>query len=93
MRKVDKSKCLLPNYNQCCCTCKNHYEDLTHCATTPKKQMYDENGKYKGCNCFKHKGWICMKEVFNDRTQETAIMAHSGWTEHGLCELYIPKEK
>jgi len=36
----------------------------------------------KGCVCSEHKGWICMAE--GDR-------AHSGWSEHGMCEMHEAK--
>ena len=35
------------------------------------------------CVCSEHKGWICMPP--------DSPGAHSGWGEHGLCELWTPK--
>lgn len=61
---------------RCCCNCIYHIEDLHHC-TTVKRQAGEK------CVCSKHKGWICMSEDGK---------AHSGWTEHGMCEIHIKKE-
>jgi hypothetical protein len=64
----------------CCCNCGNHYEDFHHCCTT------GQNGD--GCVCSKHKGWICMVSFEGEEPR-----AHSGWSEHGECEMYYPKQK
>lgn len=37
-----------------------------------------------GCVCSQQKGWICM-----DPESERA---HSGWSEHGMCEMWMPKK-
>lgn len=58
---------------QCCCNCKFHVQDFHHCATTGQ----GADGK---CVCSNPKGWICMPPEM-DR-------AHSGWPEHGLCEMH-----
>jgi hypothetical protein len=35
-----------------------------------------------GCVCSQHKGWICF--------DQESKRAHSGWDEHGLCEMWAP---
>ncbi len=60
----------------CCCNCKNHYEDFNHCTTGGQKE--------NGCVCSEHKGWICLIS-FEGETPR----AHSGWSEHGMCEMHI----
>lgn len=62
-------------HGRCCCTCCYHLEDTHHCTTAWSMR------KIKGgCVCGVHKGWICVMP-------ETG-KAHSGWTEHGLCEMH-----
>lgn len=68
--------CMLKEWNECCCTCKHHLQDFHHCTTKPGRQPGT-------CVCSEPKGWICMPPDF-DR-------AHSGWSEHGLCELHTPR--
>ena len=63
---------------RCCCNCRWHIEDLHHCTTAWK--MRKEKG---GCVCSEHKGWICMPPELEG--------AHSGWGEHGLCEMHETK--
>ena len=60
---------------ECCCNCANHYEDTHHCTT--KKHNLDE-----GCVCGQHKGWICLIKIDGE------TRAHSGWSQHGFCELH-----
>lgn len=64
--------CAMAEWNQCCCTCAHHLRDFHHCTTTGQR-----DGK---CVCSEPKGWICVPPEFEG--------AHSGWSEHGLCELY-----
>lgn len=76
-------KCQKENFNgSCCCNCENHLKDYHHCTTNPKPEGVD------GCVCSVQKGWIC-KITFPD-TNETFY--HSGWPEHGLCEMHILKK-
>lgn len=67
--------------NKCCCNCGNHLEDFYHCTTNPRPDGVE------GCVCSVHKGWICSI-VFDDGTARN----HSGWSEHGMCEMWIPQE-
>ncbi len=74
-------KCNKEEWNGCCCcNCKNHLEDFHHCTTLPKLEC---------CVCSTHKGWIC-KMVFEDSEE---IRYHSGWSEHGICEMHTPIDK
>ena len=36
------------------------------------------------CVCSQHKGWICMPPE--------SERAHSGWSEHGMCEMWTAKQ-
>lgn len=62
--------------NSCCCNCANHLEDFHHCATTSR----DENE----CVCSNHKGWVCCPPMESDGKK----IVYSGWSEHGMCELW-----
>lgn len=66
----------------CCCNCKNHIEDFYHCTTSPKPYGVD------GCVCSTHKGWICLISMEGEKP-----IAHSNWSEHGMCEMYYPKKE
>lgn len=69
----------------CCCNCKYHIEDFYHCTTVTrdeKLRLSDDN-----CVCNIHKGWICMPQHL-----EGIGRAHSGWEEHGMCEMHELKE-
>jgi len=61
---------------RCCCNCAWHIEDFHHCTTALELRK-----EKHGCVCSEHKGWICM-------TSEFEGVAHSGWTEHSLCECH-----
>lgn len=65
----------------CCCNCEHHIEDFYHCTTSPKPDGAE------GCVCSIHKGWICLISMEG----ETPI-AHSNWSEHGMCEMHYPKK-
>jgi hypothetical protein len=69
--------CMLPKFGSCCCNCRWHVEDFHHCTTAR-----DLREQTKKCVCGEHKGWICMAP--EDR-------AHSGWSEHGMCEMHEAK--
>lgn len=74
--------CQLAERAMCCCTCKNHIRDFHHCTTVQMRPM----GK---CVCSQPKGWICMPPEFDGA-------AYSGWTEHGICEMWaaaVPTKK
>lgn len=77
MKKCDHNK-EIDNGGRCCCNCKYHIEDFTHCCTTTKKEGET------GCICGAHKGWICMPPETDQ--------AYSGWKEHSLCEMHEFKD-
>lgn len=71
-----KNECQKENWKgRCCCTCRWHIEDFHHCTTAWAMRK----GK-GGCVCGEHKGWICMPPELE--------RAHSGWSEHGMCEMH-----
>jgi hypothetical protein len=74
------AKCQLPEYRSCCCTCVFHLKDFHHCTTA-----WDLREAAGGCVCGIAKGWICAPPE-SDR-------AHSGWTEHGICEMHTNAKK
>lgn len=65
----------------CCCNCENHLEDFYHCTTLPRPNTTE------GCVCGVHKGWICR---MGDE-DSGKVRFHSGWSEHGMCEMHILK--
>lgn len=67
--------------DQCCCNCIHRLIDMTHCCTTPDRK----DGE---CHCMNPKGYIC----FPGETTNGELFAHSGWSEHGLCELHEYKK-
>ena len=67
------------NDGSCCCNCANHYEDRHHCTTKPNRE--------NGCCCSEHKGWICLISFEGEKP-----IAHSGWSEHGMCEMWRKEE-
>ena len=70
---MSKDNCQKELWNGCCCcNCANHLEDFYHCTTPPKPDGV------KGCVCSTHKGWIC----------HMIGKYHSGWSEHGFCEMH-----
>ena len=71
------SQCQIPQFGACCCTCKHHVEDFHACSVDI------ERCKKEGCICSKHKGWICLGMNYGKEPR-----AHSGWGEHGMCELH-----
>ena len=79
------STCNLSESNRCCCTCANHHEDFHHCTTNAdlRNQQPKEPGK-SACICNIHKGWVCF--IPGGRL-------HSGWSEHGICEMHLNKLK
>lgn len=65
-------------HGRCCCNCKSHLEDFHHCTTVSDR-------KPGTCFCNDHKGWICMGMLGDSK-------AHSGWSEHGICEMHEKKK-
>jgi hypothetical protein len=65
--------------HNCCCNCKHHLKDFHHCTTVEGRKKGDP------CYCNDPKGWICMGEIACDPENGRA---HSGWGEHGECELH-----
>ena len=76
--------CNLPELKACCCTCQFHVRDYHHCTTAWDIRLALEAAipEFKGCVCNIPKGWVCMPPE--------SKRVHSGWPEHGLCELWIP---
>lgn len=72
-----KTDCVKNEFKgECCCSCRYHLEDFHHCTT-----MLDRPTP-GFCVCNQHKGWICSVEAnYNGHY-------HSGWSEHGLCEMW-----
>lgn len=60
---------------RCCCNCLYRLTDYEHCTTNPT--LRGEGG----CICNVPKGFICAPPEFDGRV-------HSGWHEHGLCEMH-----
>jgi len=69
-------ECCIGEFGSCCCNCLYHLRDNYHCTTAP--ELRTEKG---GCVCGEQKGWICAPPEFEGT-------AHSGWTEHGMCEMH-----
>ena len=61
---------------RCCCNCRFRLTDNHHCTTSP--DLVAELGR---CVCSLPKGFICAPPEFDGRV-------HSGWSEHGLCEMH-----
>ena len=74
---------LKDRWKACCCNCKYHVRDYHHCATTGQK-----DGK---CVCSQLRGFACI--VCLDPALSDSPRIHSGWSEHGMCELHEPREK
>jgi hypothetical protein len=75
--------CSIEELNRCCCNCKHHLEDFHHCTTVIGRNPGER------CYCGDSKGWICLGEIACDPLNGRA---HSGWSEHGECELHEYKE-
>lgn len=69
--------CMLKSrWRGCCCNCRYHLCDLSHPATD-------------GGRITKSRGWICAPpEIFSNGVPA----AFSGWTKHGMCEMYSGKK-
>ena len=78
MKNEENNCCKEQFHGCCCCNCKNHLEDFHHCTTLPKPEGVE------GCVCSTHKGWIC-RMGFDDSNE---VRYHSGWAEHGMCEMH-----
>lgn len=68
--------CCVPTLGHCCCGCRWHIEDFHHCTTVKERDH---------CVCSEHKCWICL-------APEMDGFAYSGWSEHGMCEMWMPKQ-
>lgn len=79
---MDKT-CEMCADGKCCNNCRYHIQDFYHCTT--KRPLSEDGLSYVGgCVCSIPKGWICMNPEMEGRV-------YSGWTEHGLCECWMPK--
>ena len=75
--EIGENECQVKQWNgRCCCTCRYHLRDNHHCTTA--HELREQKG---GCVCNEPKGWICVPPEFEGT-------AHSGWAEHGLCEMH-----
>lgn len=72
-------RCMLAEYQQCCCTCRYHEPDYHHCTTVSP----EFRAQHEGCVCSIQKGWVCRPPEWEG--------VHSNWSEHGLCEMHMPK--
>ena len=72
-------ECCVEMWGACCCNCIHHLRDNHHCTTA--HELREKKG---GCVCSEPKGWICAPPEFEGT-------AHSGWTEHGMCEMHTFK--
>ncbi len=83
---MKESYCCLEEWKQCCCTCKHRLTDYHHCTTTgvvgDKSAL--KNGE-EDCVCSHQRGYICAAGLALDSKNPRV---HSGWSEHGMCELW-----
>ena len=75
----DKLCLLKTEWKACCCNCRYLLTDYHHCTTTGQV-----NNK---CVCGIPRGFICTAGL----SEEGRV--HSGWGEHGICEMHEPKEE
>jgi len=74
-------ECALPQFGGCCCKCRYRLTDYHHCTTSPA--LREKKG---GCVCSEVKGYICHPPEFDGR-------AYSGWSEHGMCEMFAARKE
>lgn len=70
----EPAECVLkthPEWNSCCCVCRNLIIDGSHPDTD-------------GGHIMQQRGWICIGFAY----QEAEALGFSGWTAHGMCELF-----
>jgi hypothetical protein len=76
-------KCMLAEgpFYQCCCNCRNHWQDFHHCTIHTTLRAEREQ-----CVCGVPKGWVCIG--FRAKGDPRAPI-HSEWPEHSVgCEMY-----
>ena len=66
--------------DKCCCNCQHHLQDFYHCTTDWQRHISEQR-----CICNEPKGWICASEAVENGHY------HSGWTEHGMCEMWTKR--
>lgn len=66
----------------CCCNCRFHLADFRHCTTVNRRPG-------EGCVCSQPRGWICAMPAM---IPNYGGRAHSGWREHGMCEMHTRPE-
>lgn len=76
-----------PNKDRCCCNCRYHVEDFYHCSATQGTEAESLRTMSGKCVCNQHRGWICIGMLVQGGN------AHSGWSEHGMCEIHDWKSK
>lgn len=72
------SDCQIKRRGECCCICRYHLRDIHHPSTDVPRELW-----------FEHKGWVCAAFLI-DRERPSVC---SGWTNHGLCELFQVNKK
>ena len=71
-------ECCKPQFRgECCCNCRHNLQDFYDCTTTKQ---------HEGCVCNQPKGYVCAL-----RLNEGIV--YSGWTEHGMCEMWKRQER
>lgn len=70
-----RNDCQIGPRGRCCCNCRYRLIDFHHCTTAPELR-----GGHGGCVCGLPKGFICAPPL--------GVRVHSGWSEHGLCEMH-----
>lgn len=76
-------------FKSCCCNCRYHLRDYHHCATKEGSALRMAFGNDNGCVCSVARGWVCAGFVLSGEDPTAGV--HSGWGEHGLCEMHHPK--
>lgn len=88
MSSNDPDNCCLPEMKACCCTCRYLLRDYHHC-TTPEGSALRDSDPANKCVCSVPRGWICAGFILSGEDPTAGV--HSGWGEHGLCEMHRAK--
>lgn len=88
MSHNDAASCQLHGpFKSCCCNCRFHLRDYHHCTTMEGWLLRSEQYANK-CVCAVPKGWVCAGFVMSGESPGAGV--HSGWGEHGMCEMHSP---
>lgn len=92
MSSNHSSDCTLhnPEWRACCCNCRYHLRDYHHC-TTPEGSLLRSEKYDNKCVCSVPRGWVCAAFWFAEKPGDGRV--HSGWGEHGLCEMHVPNDR